>query len=252
MRLKGKRVVITGGTSGIGRAAVVACAREGASVVFTGRSSGGARDTLDAAKDSANRIRFVEHDVTDEGQWQTVFNAANDSMGGVDVVVNNAGIFFADPLPDTTPERFQSMWRVNVDGVFLGTKLGAEALSRNQDGGSIVNVASLSGLVGHEYCSAYCSTKAAAIMLTKSAAVELAPKIRVNALAPGPIWNELLQSAHRDDDAEQMRQYYRDTSPMKILGQSEDVANAIVYLASDESRAVNGAVLRVDAGRGSD
>ncbi len=251
-RLLGKRVVITGGTSGIGRATVLRCLEEGASVLFTGRSETGARQTLAAAAPFGDAVSFVEQDITSPAAWHAVAEATKDRLGGVDAVINNAGTFFVDTIENTTPERFESMWTINVDGVFLGTQFGASAMQDNENGGSIVTVASLSGLIGHELCAAYCSTKAAAIMMMKSAATELAPNIRANAVAPGPIWNELLQGAHADDDAEQIKQFYRDTSPLKVLGESNDVAEAIVYLASDESRSVTGTVMRIDAGRGSD
>jgi len=252
-RLEGKTALITGGTSGIGRNAAVRFALEGAKVLFTGRDETRAAETIAMAKDEAPEaeVFFEPQEVAVEDDWKRVIAAARQRFGQLDILVNNAGVFFLKTIEDTTPADFLDMWRINVEGVFLGTKYALGWMRENPAGGAIVNVASLSGLVGHELCSGYCTTKAGAIMLTKAAALDAAPKVRVNAVAPGPIWNELLERQHAEN-AEEMKNFYVETSPLKLLGLDSDVTNALVYLSSDESRAITGTVLRVDAGRGAD
>ncbi len=248
-RLGGKRAVITGGTSGIGRDAVLRFVREGARVVFSGRSRDGAEETLAAVAAAGGEAHYVAQDVTRAADWQALKDAVGKQLGGLDVLVNNAGAFWVRFIQDTTLADFRSMWRVNVDGTFMGLKLGAELMP---GGGSIVNVASLSGLVTHPMCAGYCATKAAIVMMGRGAALEFAGKPRVNSLTPGPVWNELLERTHADDGIDAMKQFYRDTSPLKVLGDSTDVTEGIVWLASDESRFVNGVAFRIDNGRGAD
>lgn len=251
-RLNGKTAIITGGTSGIGRCTVLNFVEQGAKVLFTGRDQIRAGETLKLVEDLGGDAKFVQHDISDEQDWEKVMSEAEAFLGQVDICVNCAGVFAYGPIEDTSVESFQDMWRINVDGAFLGIKSAMAAMQNNPNGGSIVNVASLSGLVGHASVVSYCSSKAGVIMLSKVAAMEAGPNIRVNAVAPGPVWNELLERAHVNDDTDAMKEYYRTDQPLKVLGSSEDVALAIVYLASDEARRVTGAVLRIDAGRGSD
>jgi NAD(P)-dependent dehydrogenase (short-subunit alcohol dehydrogenase family) len=251
-RLQDKTLLITGGTSGIGRDAVLRCLQEGARVIFTGRDVERAQQTIAAAGALGANAEFIVQDVTSEQDWSTVCESIENKYGHLDGLVNNAGVFAHSAIEDTSLDDFKWMWRINVDGIFLGIKHTTPLLQRATAQATIVNVCSLSGLMGHPDCVSYCTSKAAAIMLSKVAAVELAPKVRVNALAPGPVWNELLEKAHAAEDAEAMKEYYRTSQPLKRLGKSADVSDGIVYLASDEARYVNGAVLRIDAGRGAD
>ncbi len=252
MRLDGKVALITGGTSGIGRDAALRFAAEGAQVIFTGRSRERGQSTLDEIKASGGEGWFYEHDVTSESSWQDVVAQVNREFGKLDVLVNNAGIFLYGPVEDTPLDDFQVMWKTNVDSVFLGMKHCLPLLRASEGTASIVNVSSLSGMVGHPDCVSYCSSKAASLMLTRVMALEAAPQVRVNALAPGPVWNELLERAHDGQDAEEMKTYYRESQPLKLMGDSSDVSAGLVFLASEESRYVNGSLFRIDAGRGAD
>lgn len=251
-RLAGKTALITGGTSGIGRDTCVRFAKEGASVLFTGRDVERGQETLQAIEAAGGSGRFEPHDVTSEDDWKRVIKVAEERFGHLDVLVNNAGIFSYGPIENVTPEDFDWMWKVNVEGVFLGLKYGLELMRKNERQGAIVNISSLSGLVGHADVMAYCSTKAASIMMTRSAALEAAPQVRINALAPGPVWNELLEREHAGQDLDAMKEYYREDQPLKFLGDSSDVTNGVVYLASDEAAQVTGMILKIDAGRGAD
>ena len=251
-RLDNKTAIITGGTSGIGRSTVLNFVEQGAKVLFTGRDQLRADETLEMVRKLGGSAKFVKHDIADQDDWIKVMNEAKSYFGTLDICVNCAGVFTYGAIEDTSIESFKNMWRINVDGAFLGIKNAMAAMVDNPNGGAIVNVASLSGLVGHASVVSYCTSKAGVIMLSKVAAMEAGPKIRVNAVAPGPVWNELLERAHANDDIDAMKEFYRNDQPLKVLGSSQDVSMAIVYLASDEASKVTGTVLRIDAGRGSD
>jgi NAD(P)-dependent dehydrogenase (short-subunit alcohol dehydrogenase family) len=251
-RLQGKTAIITGGTSGIGRDATIRFVKEGAKVLFTGRDEKRAAETLAMVKEAGGEAWFEAQDVSDEKDWLRVMEVAASKFETLDILVNCAGMFFIKTIEETTISEMRSMWKANVDSVFLGTKLGIISMRDNPGGGSIVNISSLSALVGHPLCAAYCTTKAATVMLTKSAALDAAPWVRVNAILPGPVWNDLLERTHVNDDIDAMKQWYIDSSPLKLLGDSADVTHGIVYLASDEARNITGTALRIDAGRGAD
>lgn len=252
MRLQDKLALITGGTSGIGRDAALRFAKEGAQVIFTGRNKERANSTLQEIEALGGKASFYEHDVTSEASWQDVTRQVTEAFGKLDVLVNNAGIFLYGPIEDTPLEDFQVMWQTNVDSVFLGMKYCLPLLRASEGTASVINISSLSGMVGHPDCVSYCSSKSASLMLTRVMAMEAAPKVRVNALAPGPVWNELLERAHEGQDAEEMKTYYRESQPLKLMGESADVTGGLVFLASQESRYVNGSLFRIDAGRGAD
>jgi NAD(P)-dependent dehydrogenase (short-subunit alcohol dehydrogenase family) len=252
-RLAGKVSMITGGTAGIGRATAVRFAEEAAIVVITGRNRAEADKTLELVHRAGATGWFLEQDVTVEAGWVEVTRAVVGRFGRLDVLVNNAGAFFVKPLADTSLEDFRGLWRINVEAVFLGTKHAMALMARNETGGSIVTVASLAGLVGLDQCSAYCGSKAAAIEFSRAAAVEgaaLARPVRVNAVAPGPVWTDMIARQYGDTAA--MRNYFSEDQPLKILGLPADVADGVLYLASDESRYVTGMALTIDGGRGAD
>ena len=252
-RLHNKIALITGGTAGIGRATAVRLAEEGATVVITGRNQAEADKTLALVHTAGGTGIFLTHDVTDESSWMAVIAEIERRYSRLDVLVNNAGSFFVKPLADTSLADFHGLWKINVEGIFLGTKHAFTLMGRNPNGGSIINVSSLAGLVGLDQCVAYCSSKAGAIMFSRAAALEgaaLPHPIRVNSVAPGPVWTDMI--ARQYGDTEDMRTYFSEDQPLKVLGLPEDVANGILYLASDEARYVTGIALTIDGGRGAD
>lgn len=243
-RLQDRVVIVTGASKGIGAATLAACLREGAKVVGT------ARDV--SAIEQTDACRAAAHDVAADGDWARVMEVA-ESLGPVYGVVNNAGGFFLKPLAETSEADFDGLYRTNVEGAWLGVKHGFAAIQRAGRPGAIVNVSSLMGQVGVENGVAYCATKGAVTGLTKAAAIDggrLNPRIRVNSLHPGVIWTPMLTGVF-GEDASGDALFGADT-PLRRVGRPEEMAEAIVFLLSDESAYMTGAELTVDGGRGAD
>ena len=252
-RLKDRVVIVAGATKGIGRETAKLLAREGAKLVCTGRdASDGASVVAEIAADGGQAI-FVPHNVASEADWRAVIARAEAELGGVYAVVNNAGAFLVKPLADTTEADFQLSYDVNVHGPYLGVKLGFEAIARAGAPGAIVNVSSLMGQVGFPGAIAYCTTKGAVTGLTKTAAIEgaaMRPRVRVNSLHPGVIWTPMITGQFGDDPA--LADAFASDTPLRMIGLPEYMAEAILYLISDEAALVTGVELTVDGGRGAD
>ncbi|MCL2915510.1 SDR family oxidoreductase [Shewanella corallii] len=249
-RFHNKTVLITGGTSGLGEDMVLRFAAEGARVIFTGRNHAKAKSVIDKVENNRERVRFVRQDVTQEADWQALVSMLELEDIGVDVLINNAGSFIVGPIESLSSTEFERLFELNVGSVFLGIKHLMPMMKARRTGVILTN-ASLSGLVGHEHCIAYCSSKAAAIQLSNVAALEGAPYgVRVLSLAPGPVWNKML--ADTFGDTQETRDYFVDTQPYKKLCIPEHVTEAAMFLASDEARYITGTSLKVDCGRGAD
>ena len=255
--LTGKVAVVTGGASGIGRGVVERFAAEGAAVVIAD-----VRDDLGEAlaaelNSSGARTVYRRTDVGDQAQIAELVAEAAMTLGGLDVMVNNAGI--SSPLRkslfDEDLEEFDRVMRVNLLGVMAGTRDAARHMSEH-GGGSIINLGSIGGIQAGGGVSSYRASKAAIIHFTKCAAIELAHhEVRVNCLAPGNIPTPILASSATDEDRERLerfeariRQQMRDDRPLKREGTAADVAEAALYLATDRSRYVTGTVLPIDGG----
>jgi NAD(P)-dependent dehydrogenase (short-subunit alcohol dehydrogenase family) len=235
-RLNGRKILITGGASGIGRATAVLCAREGAAVAVLDRSA----EAAEAVAAGIGGSAFVV-DVADPGSVETAVERAAAAMGGLDGVVNAAGIFSSEGLTDTSPDLFNRILTVNVTGTFL--------VVRAADTATIVNIGSGVGLKPTGPGSiAYVASKGGVIAMTRSMAMELAPKIRVNVVCPGMVDTAMTESFIRNNQGEIRPEIAR----LYALGRAasaDELANAILFLTSDESSFVTGIALPVDGGR---
>jgi NAD(P)-dependent dehydrogenase (short-subunit alcohol dehydrogenase family) len=239
-RLEGKVAIVTGAGSGIGRDIAVALHAEGAQVVIAD-VSGQEKAVADELGEAA---LAVHADVSKWADVEAMVAAAVDGFGRLDIVVNNAGIGGTPgPTADGTEENFDRVLAVNLKGVFLVMKASIPRLVEN-GGGSIVNIASIAGLVGYPTLSAYAASKGGVVQLTRTAAIEYAASgLRINAVCPGPIDTPLARSSSE----ERLKQVVANI-PVGRLGRSEEVAATTVFLASDESSFVTGQAIAVDGG----
>lgn len=249
MRLAGKVSVITGAGSGIGRAAALLFAREGARVVVADLERDAAERTVQMIRDAGNEARAVEVDVASAVSVQRLFQETLDVYGRLDVVVNNAGYGFAATVEQTDENDWDRLMAVNLKGVYLGCKY-AIPLMRRQGGGVIINTASVVAIVGIANRAAYCASKGGVAALTRAVAVDhVRDGIRVNCVAPGtietPYFTEIFA---KSPDPAELRKGLEERQLMGRLGRPEEVAHAMLYLASDESSFVTGSMLVVDGG----
>lgn len=247
-RLQDKRVVITGAAANIGRATAVLFAEEGASLVIADIDDA-ARETAEEAADRGAEALFVHTDVTSRDDVKRLMNAAADALGGIDVIVNNAGLQRSGAVTDFDEDEWDALMRVNPRSCFLGAKYGVPHLRRS-GGGVIVNTASLAGVRGGPGMTAYSASKGAIVAFTKALATELAPDgIRVNAMCPGWIDTPFNQPAidfmgGRDRQAAVIEA----AVPLKRQGEPEEIASGMVFLASDMSSYMTGQALIIDGG----
>ena len=251
-RLDGKVVLITGGANGLdgqlmgfGGAFARTAAREGASVVITDIDEKNGHLTASQIEDGGSKALFARLDVTSALEWQTAIAAAEDAYGRLDVLVNNAGILAAFDVEHTSEQDWDRVLAVHAKGAFLGTKFVTPVMRRT-GGGSIVNISSIAAMVGSPSSTAYHAAKGAIRSFTKSAAIQLAGDgIRVNSLHPGFANTPFTVGPLAEPGVLERR---LSGVPMGRLGTAQEVANAILYLASDESSYVTGAELVVDGG----
>ena len=245
MRLENKVTLISGGARGMGAVEARLFAREGAKVVIGDILEEEGRRTEAEISETGAECVFVRLDAASESDWQQAVATAVGRFGKLDILVNNAGIFRGDRVEDTTEESWDLVMDVNAKGVFLGTKHSIPEM-RKAGGGSIINISSVAGLVGNPFTSAYNASKGAVRLLTKSTAVQYAKDgIRANSIHPGVIETPMTQDVVND---ESFRQFRLARNPILRLGQPEDVAYGVLYLASDESSFVTGSELVIDGG----
>jgi NAD(P)-dependent dehydrogenase (short-subunit alcohol dehydrogenase family) len=244
MRLGDKVAVVTGGARGIGRAVANALAREGATLVVADVNAEGAQVAANELAEASHRSMPVAVNVADPASVAAMVRSVLDRFGKVDILINNAGVGGNTPFLETTLEEWNRIIGINLTGAFLVAQACAREMVK-AGGGKIVNIASLSGQRGGHGRAAYGSAKAGLELLTKVMAVELAEYgINVNNIAPGAIETEMAKFAH--DQA--TRAAYNYLIPMTRYGTPEEIADAAVFLCSDESRYVHGHTLNVDGG----
>ena len=251
-RLDGKIAIVTGATRGIGEATAIRLAEEGAAVLVAGQNAERGTAVAEAIGATGGRARFQALDVTDEAAWQAAIDGVMAEHGRLDVLVNNAGITQAEPIEQVSLETWRRIMAVNADGVFLGTKLAIPAM-RASGGGSIINLSSILGLVGTMNLAAYTASKGAVRYFTKCVALECArdgSNIRVNSVHPAFIHTPMM-----DETAIRMHgsvakgvEEFGKLHPVGHVGEPNDIANGVVYLASDEAKFVTGTELVIDGG----
>lgn len=258
-RLDGKVALVTGGAKGIGAASARALANEGASVLLTDLDEEGGRKVADQIQDAGGTAAFASHEVTKEDDWERVIGLLVERWGGLHVLVNNAGIApKGGPIEDLELEDWRHVIAVDLDSVFLGCKHAIRAMKGN-GGGSIINISSIMGLIGAANSADYNAAKGGVRLLTKCAAIECAQAgygIRVNSVHPGFIDTPLVRNAVdegvargiMEGSANEVFALLTMAHPIGRLGEAREIADAIVFLASDESSFMTGSELVVDGG----
>jgi len=249
-RVKGKIALVTGAGLGLGRAAAILLAREGARVIVTDVKEAEGAAVADEIVVAGGEAMFMAHDVANPADWKRVIAATLSRFGGLDILVNNAGVAVGANVEDTTEEQWRWLMSINLDGVFFGTQQAIAAMKAK--GGSIINLSSIEGLIGDPNLAAYNASKGGVRIFTKSAALHCAKsgyKIRINSIHPGYIWTPMVENYLKAQaDPEAARTALNGLHPLGHLGEPDDIAYGIVYLASDESKFVTGAELVIDGG----
>ncbi len=245
-----KTAIVTGGASGIGAGIARRLSRDGANVVIADLNGDLANTVAEALP---GRAIAVELDVTDEAAMDGLVDRAVRNFGGLDIMVNNAGIIQVAPLAETGYGDWKRLMAVNIDGVFLGSRAAARVMVQQGRGGTIINASSGAGRRGVPNISGYCASKAAIIMLTQSLAVELAPhRITVNSYAPGhimtPFWKGITEGFAKvlDKSPDEVEAMFRATVPMGRFGTPEDVAAAVSWLATPDAAYVSGQAIAMN------
>ncbi len=253
-RVAGKKALITGAAQGLGAAHAMRLAEEGARVLLTDLNEAGAAAQAAAinAAHGAGTAFSMRHDVTQEAEWQAAIAFAQDKLGGLSVLVNNAGIGVRGNIEQCTLEEWHRGFAVNVDSVFLGCK-HALPLMKDHQPGSIINISSIAGLIASDTMPGYNASKAAVWMLSKSVALHCAKMgwdIRCNSVHPTfvdtPILDGMALSSGREKSV--IMDKLARQIPLKRVGEPIEIANGVLYLASDESRFMTGAELKLDGG----
>jgi NAD(P)-dependent dehydrogenase (short-subunit alcohol dehydrogenase family) len=255
-RVQGKVALVTGGASGIGRGCADTLAAQGAAVVITDVQDDKGAEVAAAITKAGGKCEYLPHDVTDEAAWVSVIGQVKARHGRLDILVNNAGIGIGGSILEMTLADWRKQTAVNLDGVFLGVKHAIPLMRVSGDGGSIINMSSVAGLKGAATLAGYCATKGGVRLFTKAVAMECANAkdgIRVNSVHPGiietPIWLSILNPANPGANAPpDLDAMSTMAVPLGVKGYPEDIANGVLWLASDESRYVTGAELVIDGG----
>lgn len=253
-RVAGKLALVTGAAQGLGRAHSIRLAQEGARVLCTDINGQGAEDTASIINTEcgAGHAFGIQHDVTDPQSWEAAVDAAREELGGLNVLVNNAGIGVPGNIEECDFADWQRCFSINVDSIFHGCQK-ALPLMREHAPGSIINISSIAGLIASDTMPAYNASKASVWMLSKSIALHCAKKnmqIRCNSVHPTfvdtPILDGTAKGAGLDKDV--LLEKLARQIPLKFVGEPNDIANAVLYLASDESRFMTGAEIKLDGG----
>ena len=246
MRLKGRVAIVTGAGSGNGRGIALRFAEEGARIVAADLELRGAQDTVSLVEDAGGQAVAVHADVSRREHGESMVQAATDRFGGIDILVNNAGVETLIPLLELEESEWDRVVDTNLKGAFLCAQIAARTMVSGQRSGAIVNIASINAKIALAGQAHYTSSKGGLIMLTKAMALDLAPHgIRVNAIGPGVIETRMTESSLSNPERRAM---LLSKVPLGRVGQPQDVANAALFLASDEASYITGTTLYVDGG----
>ena len=247
MSLEGKRVLVTGSSRGIGRAAALVFLSRGAKVAINGRSIGSIADAI-ALLGGGKSLMPAPGDIATVKGCEAVVRSAVEGLGGLDVLVNSAGIGDGRPLLDCDEEMWDQILDVNLKGTFFCIR--AAYLHLKATRGSIVNVASDAGLIGEKRLSVYCASKGGVVNMTRALALELAPDVRVNCVCPGYVDTDMVRRDMIDKAADPARAEAEVMSyaPLKRMARPEEIGRAIAYLASDDAGFITGTALSIDGG----
>ena len=243
MRLENKVAIVTGATSGMGRATAYLFAKEGAKVVITGRNEERAKEVVDNIKAGGGEAIYVLGDASDLAFCDEIVNKTIEAFGTVDILVNNAGMLSLASVQAVTIEEWDKIFRVNVDSALKLCQLVAPIM-KAKGKGVIVNVASVASYAAHHGFAPYISSKHAMAGLSKSMAWELGPEIRVNAIAPGLIHTAMVDGLGGPAALQGMI----DNCPVKRCGVPDDIATVALFLATDDSSFIDGQIIKVDGG----
>lgn len=249
-RLKGKTIIVTGGAKGIGRSACLMAATEGANIAVTDILDDDGKDCINKIREKGGTAKYWHLDVSSEDQVKSIIEEVTSEFGRVDVLVNNAGISGANkPTHEVTEEEWDKLMAINVKGVFFCTKHAVPAMKK-AGGGSIINLSSIYGIVSAPDNPPYHASKGAVRLMTKTDALLYAKdKIRVNSLHPGFIWTPMVENlAEESGDKQKFREKIAKRHPIGDVGDPDDIAYGIVYLASEESKFMTGSELVIDGG----
>lgn len=250
-RVAGKKAFVTGGAQGLGAAIARMLAREGATVAVTDLNLAGARDVAAEICAAGGKAFAYEQDVTDATRWETVLAEAGADMGGLNILVNNAGVAGAGSVETETLEGWRRVLDIDLDSVFLGCKFAMPVIRASGAPGSIVNISSIAGLIAAHNSAAYNAAKAGVWMLSKSVALHgarMTPQIRCNSVHPVFIDTPILDVFKQQVGEKAMHDKLSRQVPMGRIGEPDDVAYMVLYLASDEAKFVTGAEFKVDGG----
>ncbi len=243
MKLEGKVALVTGFGSGLGRAISVLFAKERAAVAGTSTTEAKGRDTAAMIENDGGKTFFRPGDVSDSEQMKAVIDETIQRFGGLDIVVNSAGVRTNGSITEITEEQWDRTLDVNLKGVFVVSRLAIPQMIK-RGGGVILNIGARSGMAGQAGRAAYCASKGGLITLTEAMAMDYAgQKIRVNCICPGPTRTPMV-----DTSTPERLAHYQRRVPIGRIGEPEDIARAALYLASDEGSMVTAAVLPVDGG----
>ncbi|RWN01025.1 MAG: glucose 1-dehydrogenase [Mesorhizobium sp.] len=250
-RVAGKVALVTGAGLGLGRASSLLLAAEGARLVISDIDEALAGNTAAEIVKAGGQALALRHDVSKPEDWSSIMAVIEQRFGRLDVLVNNAGIAIAKNIENTTLEDWRRTMAVNLDGVFLGCQEGVK-LMKQSGGGSIINLSSIDGIIGEAELAAYCASKGGVRTLSKAVAVHCAEHrygIRCNSIHPGYIWTPQTENYLRDlGTLEKEKAKALSRHPIGFLGEPNDIAYMVLYLASDESKFVTGSEMVVDGG----